>query len=182
LVAHVSACPDCAEEYSLAAELRDWSRQIEATGGTMGTTAGGALGPARKSSAVSRIWLPLAAGLLVAALGVALFEQLRRDAPTEQLRGTATADWIVVPRDESLLDGPPARLEWPEVPGADSYVVELFDRESRPLWKSPEVRATTLELPAELELPPGRTYYWRVAARLGVVEERSPLFSFRLAP
>jgi hypothetical protein len=186
LVAHLSGCPDCAAEYSLATELRDWSRQIDATGGTVNSTVGGTVrgapDAARRFSGASRIWLPVAAGLLVAALGVAIFVQLRRDARTEELRGTSTADWIVVPRDQSLLDEPPARLEWPEVPGADSYEVELFDDESRPLWKSAELRATSLELPAGLALPAGRTYYWRVAARLGIVEERSPLFSFRLAP
>lgn len=173
VAAHLSVCADCAAEYSLAGELHVWAREVGA--------ADGVPRDLRRLRASPRIWLPLAASLLVAALGLAVWNA-RREAPPEELRGAAEHSWEVVPSDEAVLAARPQRLDWPQVPGADSYDVVVFDHESRPLYRSGELETTTLELPAEVELRPGQTYYWRVTARLGIVEERSPLFSFTLGP
>jgi hypothetical protein len=171
LAAHLSICPDCASELALAAELRAWSEEV---------FAGAPALTSRWSWGAPKMWLPLAAGLLIGALGLAVFEQMRRD-PDAGLRGTTAVSWEVEPRDQAVLPAAPRRLVWPEVAGADSYRVVVFDRESRPLWSSAELHATTLELPGELELRDGETYYWRVSARHALGEESSPLFGFTLA-
>lgn len=182
VAAHLATCPDCAAEYSLARELRGWAEE---------TASRGARPPRARSRVVAgpwvsarvRRWLPVAAGIAFVVVGLAVFELRRLDPEPREVRGvTAPAEWRVSPADEARVRGRPERLEWPAIPGAESYRVVLYDHESRQLWQSERLEQNAVELPGEVAVAPGRVYYWRVFARRELSEERSPLFSFRLEP
>lgn len=178
VAAHLAGCPDCAAEYSLASELRGWAAETAGAAGASNP----ALVPPRAPSRL-RVWLPLAAGIAFLVVGLAVFEQRRPGTRSGEVRGTsAQPTWQVTPLDESRMASPPERLEWTAVADAETYRVVLYDHESRPVWRSEDLQVARAEPPGDLDWSPGRTYYWRVVARRGLTEERSPLFSFRLEP
>lgn len=131
----------------------------------------------------------LAAAAAVVVVGVALAASLWErivpgvpPAPAE--RGTIAVPADVEPPDGAVLRRAPERFGWPEVEGAGSYRLVLYDWESTPLWESPEVQAPTVSLAGNVggELEPNRTYYWRVSVLVGVEWRQLPLYRFDIAP
>jgi hypothetical protein len=67
-------------------------------------------------------------------------------------------------------------FKWRSSVEADYYVVEVFDKAMKTVWRSGPVRGNELRGPAgtELRLTPGETYYWLVT---GVTAARAELKS-----
>jgi hypothetical protein len=96
------------------------------------------------------------------------------------LRGHTEATAAVTPMAGSrvLTDHP--TLSWPPVPGAETYLIELFpaDEGSGPLWRA-SAREARLPYPEEeAVLKPGLKYRWRVSARVGGEEKEVVRSSF----
>jgi hypothetical protein len=73
-----------------------------------------------------------------------------------------------------------AELKWAAVPGSDRYRVTLFDTGGRALYEV-EVADTALTLPDSVSLTSGRSYLWKVEARVGIDRwSSSELTEFRL--
>ena len=81
--------------------------------------------------------------------------------------------------------GPVSRadqLRWTSVAGADRYRVTLFDIDGSVVY-STELTETSATLPPSLILEAGRTYAWRVEARLGFDRwAGSELIEFSVVP
>lgn len=177
LLAHFEICPDCAAEYVVASALDDWAQ--EAARRLERPRAADLTRVRRRLALGGGGWLRLAAALTIVAAAFLVSERWR-GAEREPLRGAAVSAWTVEPGDGERLAEAPRRFAWGRVPEAETYEVVLYDRASRPLWRSAELAVSRCELPQEAALERGRTYFWRVTAHHGVASTRSPLFEFYL--
>jgi hypothetical protein len=185
-VDHLVACADCAEEYRLAASVGRWASEAATAIGWAGADRAVEPASAGRSPILGLpAWgLAVAASVLL-ALGVAWTLRLRSTSAEETAeRGEGAPTLATDPADRAVLPAAPERLQWPAVGGADSYRVALYDSESTLLWKSDVVAASETKLPAAIagSLRPGRTYLWRVLARVGLDERASTVFEFSLSP
>lgn len=196
LLVHVERCPDCAAELALAGELRAWADEVVPVSAVAGAPpprpARSAPGRRPPPSAPRR-WLPLAAALVVAVVGGVVGVR-RLDLGDDRARGVERASWPAIPADGATLAAPPDELTWSPVDGAGAYRVELYDAAFTPLVRSAELDRPRLELPEDVALRRGETYFWRILVRReprgigrpvgsgGLDDERSPLMSFRIEP
>lgn len=78
----------------------------------------------------------------------------------------------------------PLFFKWEAIPGAEYYVIEIFDDSLLPFWKSPQLTGVGYELPMSVKgkLEKGKTYFWMLTAfsRDGAKAESS-LEEFRLS-
>jgi hypothetical protein len=181
---HLIACADCAEEYRAAKALASWTAEAAALL-RPGAETRAAMPTARFDRRTgTRLWIALAAAAALAAAGLVLVA--RRGDPEKAAsaeRGSVEITRALEPRDRAALPASPKRLEWAPMEGASSYEATIYDAESTPLWKSPPVSATRVELPPEVRarLAPGHAYLWRVVARVDVEARSSPVFQFSIA-
>lgn len=63
---------------------------------------------------------------------------------------------------------PPITFEWKKTEKADYYILEIFDETLYPIWKSPKIKETKLELPSEVvkTLEENKPYYWMITSYL----------------
>lgn len=111
---------------------------------------------------------PVAAAAIVlvtaAILSVAV---LQRPGRVDSMRGGAPVVQLLAP-----VNSPAAksglRFTWQEIPGAGSYVVEVFDASLDLVWRREILSAHEAVPPADLivKLTPGNEYYWMVTASL----------------
>lgn len=110
-----------------------------------------------------RIPLAIAATLVIALLGRAV---LRDNPSVDPMRGdTATPGTISLlapPEEQAAADS--TRFMWTRVPAATSYQPELIDDSGIIVWTA-TTPDTSLSLPTNIILTPGRMYRWRVVAR-----------------
>lgn len=152
---HLRSCPAClAAVGSVSAALADPGIARELS----------ALERPRSSPRPRRLYrfaLPVAAAavLLLAWPPPAVDDGLHRG-------GTVTAGSVPVPI--SPIDGasPDAALVWHPAAGADLYRVVLFHESGEVLYEH-QTPDTTAALPPTVDLVPGRTYLWRIDARIG---------------
>lgn len=124
-----------------------------------------------------RIPLAIAATLAVALLGRAVL----RDEPVGDIRSdpSATTISLLVPSEDLVLSDS-TRFTWTRVPAATSYQPELIDESGLVVWTQ-TTPDTSLSLPSNITLTPGRTYRWRVVARTeaGEISSASRLLRIR---
>lgn len=153
---HVIGCDACRPEFELL-------RSIDGAGST----------PIRRALPG---WLPLAAGVALAAGAASLWLLLR--APDQTLRsGGASTVTLVTPVGGSAER--PLRFTWRSVPTATSYRLELLTEDGRLVFAKDQPD-TTAALPDSLPVPAGK-YRWWVSARSteGVVESQLESISIR---
>jgi hypothetical protein len=178
LADHVVACRNC------AAVMNDLLALHEEAGPEALPGAGAPV--RRRAGGTPWVWR-LAGIAAVVTIGVALAVwQWGGGAvpPRGGDRGIPAVKPPVQPPDRATLDSPPARLSWAAMPGADRYQVVLMDFESTPVWESPIVADTSVDLPEPVRsaMLAGGRYYWRVSALTGVERRRSDLHEFTLSP
>jgi hypothetical protein len=88
------------------------------------------------------------------------------------------------PPDQASLAEAPLQLSWTEVASAESYKVVVYDFELTPIWESPQVSATSIQIPDSIRasLKRGQRTYWRVIANSGAQRRQSDLFQFVILP
>jgi hypothetical protein len=114
-----------------------------------------------------RHFVPAALGVAAAA-AIILFAWLPQlEDPTQPHRASPIT---AAPAPEAVGPvGPVSEaqsLRWTPVSGADRYRVTLFDAGGSVVYEA-ELTGTSLILPDSVQLVPGRTYGWKVDARLG---------------
>jgi hypothetical protein len=114
-----------------------------------------------------RRFVPIALGVAAAA-AIILFAWLPRlEDPAPPHRASPIT---AAPAPEAVGPvGPVSEaqsLRWTPVSGADRYRVTLFDANGSVIYEA-ELTGTSLALPDSVQLFPGRTYGWKVDARLG---------------
>ncbi len=173
---HVVACRRCAADYRT---LRDLHRQatLDAGGDAGSAAVSHPLSPPRRRR---RFALALAAGVAL-AVGATFFWRL---APAPPARSGGVPALVSSPQDRTRLPAAPSRFAWSAQPDADAYRVELYDADSTLIWESGELERPAADVPAAVAagLERGRTYYWRVLTRRGIVVEPLPLLEFSIEP
>jgi hypothetical protein len=184
-VDHLIECRDCATEHRTSRAVARWSDEAAVQiGGAPAAIAESA--PAGVPAPRAARWW-IAAAAVVAAAGIALVLARRPAGGTgaSSERGTgAIVMAATLPPDGARLASPPSRLAWEALPGATGYEVSIYDSESSPIWKSDRVTSPTVGLPPEVaaKLPAGRSYLWRVVARVGLDARPSSVYRFSVSP
>lgn len=191
VIEHVAHCRNCADEVKVLFSLRDTLDAVVIAPAVPAPTGDPA--PLRWLSAWARwrsqpsIAIPLMLMVLAAVLGVsyAVWSATQQSGIIDDRERSASA-WTIatVPLDRANLDAAPARLEWTSTIPADSYRVTLYDAESIPIWESPSLDSTVVDLPESVRarLPVGSPVYWRVFALSGIDRRESSLHRFTIAP
>lgn len=109
-----------------------------------------------------RILVPVAAA--AAAVLVLVLTPRRADDPGSQHRGVETS--TATPMVPTGRVAAAETLQWATVAGADRYRVTLFDATGIVLYET-QIPDTVVALPDSVVLAPGRSYLWKVEARIG---------------
>jgi hypothetical protein len=175
---HVAACPACAEDWRLAAEL---------AGRDAGVRPVADLADFAARRRTRPLWTALAAAAAVSFLAVGLYFQQARDAglrPPAEYRGGEGVAVRALDAQKALSRGA-ARLRWqldPPAPGA-RYDVRVTTEELAPIAEASGLAEPELVVPAEslAALPSGARLLWRVEAVLpGGERVASKTFTVRL--
>jgi len=97
-------------------------------------------------------------------LGLAIssfFIVIQHKYSSEVQRSNETEILLLFPRASQVITAPPI-FRWRGSPGADYYVLELFDEAMLPIWTSERIRGVQAPLPRDVfsGLLPGKSYYW----------------------
>jgi hypothetical protein len=154
LADHLARCSDCGQIYRALADLQQGARAFDPAV------------PAQPHTTARPNVLAWGGGLAAAA--VVAWVMVRPLPPpvspppaSTEVRGGAEA--AVPVRPVGALTARPAVFEWRPAADARAYRVQLLDAQGENIWSSAEVTATTVTLPADLVLRPGR-HYWQVLA------------------
>ena len=124
-----------------------------------------------------RIPLAIAATLVLAVLGRFAF---RNNPPTDVLRGDPTALVLWAP-PANVTTTDSLRFAWSPVLDARQYQVEVLDDSGLITWTQ-TIPDTSIALPGNVSLAPGRTYRWRVVAKRESGEIASASRTLRIQP
>lgn len=189
IVDHVLACPDCREEFkflvkvlraekNLIDELERWLKEKSSSPSVERAPASFR---AKRWLAVLRGWpwpaVSVAAAGFVVVISILFILVFRHP---ERYRADSTARVALLePVDQKISLSSPL-FRWKSVPGADSYMLQLFDQNLKPIWKSDRIFTTRLVLPAEVvsRLLPGHVHFWMVVAFSDGEEVASSLEKF----
>lgn len=170
LVDHLTGCEGCA---TLVRDLRS----LEGWAGRVGRVH------RRRRPAAVRWMLPLAAMLVLAIGGAAVWTQFVDRRPGTAASGVRGAEPEVTPHSGSRLAGPPEAFSWPERPGATGYRVRLFDGRGELIWESEWLTGTAYPAPGEVlrGMGGGRLFIWTVETRGGAAASELGPFTFVIA-
>jgi hypothetical protein len=165
IVDHVTRCSACAQEFEFLLELRRHQQKI-----TSQLPVGRPVKRFFQSFPASidgtnlfwRFSSVLVGMLLVIA---SLTVILQKGSRLAEMRAVRSSLALLKPASgQSVM--PPLKFAWERLPGAETYVLELYDEALLPLWKSPETSLTHFVLPLEEteRLLPGHRYFWIVTA------------------
>lgn len=167
LIDHLAGCEGCSALVRDLRSLEGWAERVERE-------------HRRRRPAAVRWALPIAAMLLLAVGGAAVWTQLGGLRPESGTHGIRGAGPEVTPASGSELKGPPERFTWPEQRGATGYRVRLFDGRGEPIWEGEWVTDTSCRAPDEVLGGAGgrQAFIWTVEPRgLGAGTQLGP-FAF----
>jgi hypothetical protein len=153
LVAHVAACPACAEDWRLAIALENPADEAPEA----------AAGEARSRRAPRRATLWWAAAAASVLLAVGLFPRLY-PRPEATLRGIQAGPALSAPE---ILPRESCVLHWSAIRGA-TYDLDVYVEHSRPVEQATRLTVTHHQIPSArlAGIPAGTGITWRVTANL----------------
>ncbi len=165
---HIGGCPECSNELRLILDIR---KQSEALASQPGRTR------ENRSLFGSRSrWPGLSPSLVKFAFAffgavvtiVSLLLLVQQTPQPDETRSVKDSIGLNAPVGD-IQSSVPLLFEWRRLPGADYYVLDLFDEELMPVWTSKELQGIRLLLPADVatRLSVNRPYYWMVTAYSG---------------
>lgn len=185
---HVGDCVTCAEQLSALARLPEVLEQdVPLTLDVATRQRAQRLVRARKEwgdffSVLFRPPVRLAFAIVAGtAIGVTAYFALQQPQPSTFRTSTSnTALELLSPTDGAIVEAQQLSFTWKST--SNPYTFSLYDDRGVVLW-SKQVQDTILTLPADVELEPGKTYFWGVESSFsqqGV--ERSTLHAFTYRP
>lgn len=193
VIHHLRSCSDCAREYRIAHSSKQWASQVAPAFGQSAETVkiqGWSPGPLaafwnRIMSAPTWRAGALAAVIVITVGASVIVWRATHPVgrPDSAERGGAGLAMKIDPPDRAVLNEVPGRLSWSDVKSAESYQVALYDFELTPVWESPQLKATSVQIPDSIRarFAKGRPVYWRVIISSGIERRQSDLFQFGLA-
>jgi hypothetical protein len=109
------------------------------------------------------------------------FLVIQQRPPSSNQRANGSGIILLAPGTGQTIRGP-LLFRWERNPQADSYILEIFDAQMRPVWTSSRIHDSRLAPPQEAAslLIRGETYYWMVTGfALDSTRLESGLSSFR---
>jgi len=166
LIAHLSRCSSCAQEFEL---IRESLNQAEDLSNSFNHIYGRKAHVLRKSfgfrSFFRRSWGYALISLFLISAG-AVFLIFRNERPgIEGHRGARSVPHLVQP--VGLISGStPLIFRWEPIEGIEWYTVEISDESLLPIWHSPRVFSPVFAIPPAVRslLLTGRNYCWSVFA------------------
>jgi anti-sigma factor RsiW len=139
----------------------------------------------RRTATPIRRWLPLAIPMAAAALLLVVLDPLgvSPPAPGDSHRASTIEHGAIPDAILPVGDVMSVReLRWGAVAGADRYRLTVFAPDGQVVYEV-ESNEAVASLPDSITLVPGRTYLWKVEARVGFDRwVSSPLVQFSLFP
>ena len=162
VIDHITNCCYCLREFEL---FLDFYRQEEAAIGNV-ANAKLLLSPRFKTP---HLWRWATASLFAVGLAVAVLWGVRSllRAPEEERGRLPGQIQLIFPvRGQEVRA--PWNFSWERIPGAEYYLLEIFDKSLLPLWKSPRIEAPNYRIPAESAniIQANDVYFWTVTACL----------------
>jgi hypothetical protein len=165
IVDHITNCSACTQEFEFLLELQRYQEKI------VGPVPGSRLTrlffhsiPA-SIGGVNPLWRFFSVLTGMVLVFVSLFILVRNTGRFAETRSVLSPLILSQPApEESVIL--PLTFAWKGLPGAETYVLELFDEALLSVWKSPETSLTYLLLPPEEagRLRPGHRYFWMITA------------------
>lgn len=150
--AHLGTCAEC------RVEVFDVSRIVRSA-----PTAHSSTRPWAR-----RIWISIAAAAAVVVLVAKPWAPRQETVPVHRgATQTMGAPRALAPTGQ--VDGV-TTFVWSSVPQTESYHIRLFDSQGTVLWET-QTADTVVKLPGSVILRPGRSYFWKVVARIGFDRE-----------
>lgn len=170
LVDHLTGCEGCAALVRDLRSLEGWAERVGRV-------------HRRQRPAAVRWVLPLAAMLVLAIGGAAVWKQLSDQRPGAATSGVRGAEPEVTPVSGSELARPPEVFSWPERPGATGYRVRLFDGRGEAIWESEWLTGTSSPAPGEVlrGAGGGQVFIWTVETRGAAAGPELGPFTFAIA-
>lgn len=184
VVDHVAACPSCAEAWRLAVAIADepGAAAEEPRGGEVvqlhpprrELVADDRPSPARPSAEPDNVvqlrrWFPIAAGLAVAALALAVLVPIITESPNDDVAPVyrdANAPALETAHAELRAARGDVRLDWSGAPAGSRYDVTVTTASLDAVAHARGLAEPTWTLPAAdlADLPAGAVLLWRVEA------------------
>jgi hypothetical protein len=145
---------------------------------------------ARRAMAISKprfkiphTWGWAAASLFGVALAVAALWGVRSflRAPGDRERGKRPGEIQLIFPVRGQEVRAPWNFSWEEIPGAEYYLLEIFDKSLLPLWKSPRIETPYYRFTPESAniIRADEAYFWTVTAWLAdATKKEAPLEEF----
>jgi hypothetical protein len=165
IIDHLTRCSPCAHEFEFLLELRRYQEEI--TGKFPSSRPAKRFFQSIPASiyGMNLFWRfssVIVGMLLVIASLTVIFQN---GSHLEETRAVRSSLILLQPASDQYA-GLPLKFTWKSLPGAETYVLELYDEALLSVWESPEMSLTRLVLPPEEaeRLLPGHRYFWMVTA------------------
>jgi len=178
IIDHISRCPDCVREieFLLAVFRQEESFILETKAWLAGQKIRGRRGFFPRFS-----WrtASILAGSVLVILAVLATVVLR--IPEKYRAGPLAKIVLLQPVGEKMSRSSLV-FRWQGIPGSEYYVIELFDEDLKPIWKSEKIGQNRFIPPRDIanRLSAKRSYFWMVTAFSGGEKTASSLEEFVL--
>ena len=120
------------------------------------------------TNTTSRWTVAVVLGIAAACSPLARRDETPAAAVATNERPSVRLDHLVPPRDS--VGAVPSRFAWTPVDGADRYALGIWNDVDLLVWRSRDIRMSSIVLSSDFRLEPG-TYFWSVTA----LREEQPL-------
>ncbi len=163
LIDHIFNCPSCSREFEFLLEVKRHEKSLV-------QEIKRRLGEEKARRQRPFFWPRLSWKTAAAAFGLFLLGSFLLRfllAPPENTfrNGAGIKIDLIRPLENEAVRSSPV-FEWKAVPGAEYYVLEIFDQALAPFWESGRTMENRLALPADLvlKMAPGKSFFWLVTA------------------
>ena len=165
IIEHITVCARCREEFMVLIKLQE-----EFTNCNKYSMPGEKTCYEKKKPSSKHAVNPLKWQYAIAFMGVSLIifsffipPHLKRFSASARSNEIGIA--LLYPKSTTVSSGMVV-FSWEKREGAQYYILELFDEVLSPVWTSPNISGTSIELPSEIRLNmrPGVWYHWMVTA------------------
>jgi hypothetical protein len=165
IVDHITNCSACAQEFEFLLELQRYQEKILGQVSESRPTRPFFHSIPASMNSVNRLWRFSSVLIGMVLVVVSLVVILQNGGPVVETRSVRSSLILLQPAPEQSVT-PPLTFAWKGLPGAEAYVLELYDEALQSVWKSPETSLTHLVLPPEEagNLRPGHGYFWMITA------------------
>jgi len=165
LVDHITTCPDCYRSFRLILDLRRRQESMPKSPHQVisGRKSSHSVIASRRKYSIMAQYSQIIAGTIFVLISlIVVFQGWHPDQKTRASPRTVYLDQPVGEHTSSS----PLIFKWDKLPGADSYVLELFNDTLILIWTSPRLTSTQVSPPDYVchMLLDNKNYFWMITA------------------